>query len=144
VAEHHVPDEVYDEARKQFTEEELVNLTFALVAINAVPPLRGDLNPWSILLQALGWACVPLSIGVAMLRYRLYDVDVVIRRTLVYAALVAALAAVYLAGVAGLGAGFRDVTGLSSSLAVTLSTLAVVAAFQPLRRRIQIAVDRRF
>jgi hypothetical protein len=95
-------------------------------------------------LYTLDYALIPGAIGLAMLRYRLYDIDVVIRRTLVYAALVAMLAAVYLAGVAGLGAGLRAVTGLSSSLAVTLSTLAVVAAFQPLRARIQRAVDRRF
>jgi hypothetical protein len=98
----------------------------------------------SEVLFTVDYALIPGAIGLAMLRYRLYDIDVVIRRTLVYAALVAMLAAVYLAGVAGLGAGLRAVTGLSSSLAVTLSTLAVVAAFQPLRTRIQRAVDRRF
>jgi hypothetical protein len=95
-------------------------------------------------LYTVDYALIPGAVGLAMLRYRLYDVDVVIRRTLVYAALVATLAAVYLAGVAGLGAGLRAVTGLSSSLAVTLSTLAVVGVFQPLRGRIQRAVDRRF
>lgn len=98
----------------------------------------------SDVLYTLDYTLIPGSVGLAMLRYRLYDVDVVIRRTLVYAALVAMLAAVYLAGVAGLGVGLRALTGLSSSLAVTLSTLAVVAAFQPLRGRIQRAVDRRF
>jgi hypothetical protein len=95
-------------------------------------------------LYTVVYALIPVAVGLAMLRYRLYDVDVVIRRTLIYAALVATLAAVYLAGVAGLGAGFRALTGLSNSLAVTVSTLAVVAAFQPLRSRIQRAVDRRF
>jgi hypothetical protein len=95
-------------------------------------------------LYTVDYALVPAAVGLAMLRYRLYDVDVVIRRTLVYGALVGMLAGLYLAGVAGLGAGLRAATGLSSSLAVTLSTLAVVAAFQPLRRRTQRAVDRRF
>jgi hypothetical protein len=79
-----------------------------------------------------------------MLRYRLYDVDIVIRRTLVYAVLVAAQAAVYLAGIAHFGVIFRSLTGLSGSFAVTLSTLAVAAVFNPLRHRIQRAVDRRF
>ena len=95
-------------------------------------------------LYTVDYALIPVAVGLAMLRYRLYDVDVVIRRTLVYGALVGMLAGLYLAGVAGLGAGLRAATGLSSSLAVTLSTLAVVGAFQPLRRRTQRAVDRRF
>jgi len=95
-------------------------------------------------LYTIDYALIPASVGLAMLRYRLYDVDVVIRRTLVYAVLVAALAAVYLAGIAVFGLTFRAATGLGSSFAVTLSTLAVAAAFHPFRRRIQHAVDRRF
>jgi hypothetical protein len=95
-------------------------------------------------LYTIDYALIPASVGLAMLRYRLYDVDVVIRRTLVYAVLVAALAAVYLAGIAVFGLTFRAATGLESSFAVTLSTLAVAAAFHPFRRRIQHAVDRRF
>jgi hypothetical protein len=95
-------------------------------------------------LYTIDYALIPASVGLAMLRYRLYDVDVVIRRTLVYAMLVAALATVYLGGIAVFGILFRAATGLSSSFAVTLSTLAVAVAFQPLRRRIQATVDRRF
>jgi len=79
-----------------------------------------------------------------MLRYRLYDVDVIIRRTLVYAVLVAMLAGVYLGGVTLVGALLRTVTGSSGTVAVTVSTLAVAGAFQPLRRRLQAGVDRRF
>jgi hypothetical protein len=86
----------------------------------------------------------PALMGVAILRYRLYDIDVVIRKTLVYACLVASLAVVYLGGIALLGAVFRSATGASGALAVTLSTLAVAVAFQPLRHRIQRAIDRRF
>jgi hypothetical protein len=85
-----------------------------------------------------------MAVGVAMLRYRLYEIDVIIRRTLTYACLVVALAAVYLGGVALAGALLRQLTGSSSVLAVTLSTLVVALAFQPLRRRIQRAVDHRF
>jgi hypothetical protein len=95
-------------------------------------------------LYTLDYALIPLAVGLAILRYRLYEVDVVIRRTLVYAVLVAALAAVYLGGIAVFGMTFRAATGLESSFAVTLSTLAVAAAFHPFRRRIQDAVDRRF
>jgi hypothetical protein len=102
---------------------------------------------WLAAAQAIGLmstSLIPIAIGFAVLRYRLYDIDVIIRRTLVYSALLASLAAVYVGGVAVLGMTFRAVTGLSSSLAVTVSTLAVAAAFQPLRSRIRRAVDRRF
>jgi hypothetical protein len=95
-------------------------------------------------LYAVDYALLPLSVGLAMLRYRLYDVDVIIRRTLVYAVLVAVLAGVYLAAATLLGALLRAFIGSSGTVAVTVSTLAVVAAFQPLRRRIQVGVDRRF
>ena len=95
-------------------------------------------------LYALDYALLPLSVGLAMLRYRLYDVDVIIRRTLVYAVLVAVLAGVYLGGVALVGALLRSVTGSSGTVAVTVSTLAVAGTFQPLRHRIQRTVDRRF
>jgi hypothetical protein len=89
-------------------------------------------------------ALFPTLMGVAILRYRLYDIDVVIRKTLLYACLIATLALLYLGGIAGLGAVFRSATGASGALAVTLSTLAVAVAFQPLRSRIQRAIDRRF
>jgi hypothetical protein len=95
-------------------------------------------------LYALDYALVPLSVGLAMLRYRLYDIDVIIRRTLVYACLVAVLVAVYLAGVTLVGALLRHLIGSSGTVAVTVSTLAVAGAFHPLRRRIQAGVDRRF
>jgi hypothetical protein len=95
-------------------------------------------------LYALDYALLPLSVGLAMLRYRLYDVDVIIRRTLVYGCLVAVLAAVYVAGATLIGALLRNLIGSSGTVAVTVSTLAVVGAFQPMRRSIQRIVDRRF
>jgi hypothetical protein len=95
-------------------------------------------------LYAVDYALLPLSVGLAMLRYRLYDVDVIIRRTLVYAALIAVLVGVYLGGVTLLGALLRTVAGSSGTVAVTVSTLAVAGAFQPLRSRIQRTVDTRF
>jgi hypothetical protein len=87
---------------------------------------------------------VPVAIGVAMLRYHLYDVDLLINRTLVYGALTGILALVYLGSVVALQAFFRYLTGQDSQLAVVPSTLAIAALFSPLRRRIQSFIDRRF
>ena len=86
----------------------------------------------------------PAVMGLAILRYRLYDVDLVIRRTLVYACLVAVLGAMYLGGIAALGSLSASATGQSNEVAATITTLVVALAFQPLRRRIQHAIDRRF
>jgi len=91
-----------------------------------------------------GFALIPISIGVAVLRHRLYEIDVIIRRTLVYAALVGCLATLYLGGVYAIQTTVRTVSGQSGTLAVTVATLLVAAAFQPLRGRIQRAVDHRF
>jgi hypothetical protein len=89
---------------------------------------------------------VPISTGVAIARYRLYDIDIVINRTLVYGALTAALGAGYFGGVATLQALFRALTGQEQQpqLAIVVSTLAIAALFDPLRRRIQSLIDRRF
>jgi hypothetical protein len=92
----------------------------------------------------LSFGLIPVAIVFAVLRYRLYEIDVIIRRTLVYAALVAVLVALYLGGVTLVGGLVRTVAGGSGAVGVTVSTLLVAAAFQPLRSRIQRAVDHRF
>jgi hypothetical protein len=85
-----------------------------------------------------------IAVGVAVLRYRLYDVDVVINRTIVYGVLTALLVLVYFGGVAALQLVLRPLTGGESQLAVVVSTLAIAALFNPLRRRTQRFIDRRF
>jgi hypothetical protein len=87
---------------------------------------------------------VPTAIGFAVLRYRLYDIDVVINRTLVYGSLSVMLIAFYIGGIVLLQGVFVALTGQQSTLAVVASTLAIAALFTPLRRRIQFFIDRRF
>ena len=113
-----------------------------IVVVFAVYQATGRNHSDAIFL--IGTSIIPVATGLAMLRYRLYEIDVIMRRTVVYSALIVALAALYLGGVALLGWIFRSVTGQSGALAVTVSTLLVAAAFQPLRHRIQRTVDHRF
>ena len=87
---------------------------------------------------------IPIATGIAILRYRLYDIDILINRTLVYGSLTAILVAVYVGGVVGLQAVLRGLSGQESTLAVVASTLVIAALFNPLRRRVQGFVDRRF
>ena len=98
---------------------------------------------WPVLFLA-GASTVPVTIGIAILRHRLYDIDVIINRALVYGPLTVLLASAYVVGVVGLQAVFRALSGQESTLAVVASTLAIAALFGPLRRRVQALVDRRF
>lgn len=108
-------------------------------------------DPWSTAVDRVGWllflscmgAVLPAAIGIAIFRHRLYDIDLVINRTLVYVVLTTTLLATYALSVLVLGRLLDPLTG-DSALAVAGSTLAVAALFVPARRRIQSAVDRRF
>ena len=94
--------------------------------------------------MTLSFAGVPVAVGIAVLRYRLYEIDLIINRALVYGSLTATLALVYVGGVVGLQSVFRVLTGQGSNLAVVTYTLLIAALFGPLRRRVQALVDRRF
>jgi hypothetical protein len=98
------------------------------------------------LLGVAAFAGIPIAAGVAILRYRLYDIDLLINRTLVYGSLTVLLAAVYVGGVAATQTIFRALTGQEQQpqLAIVASTLVIAALFNPLRRRIQAFIDRRF
>jgi hypothetical protein len=102
-------------------------------------------NTWFYLAElAAWWLGYPLAIGLAVFKYRLYDIDLIIRRTLGYSVLTVLLALGYWAGVAALQMAARALTGSESSLAIILTTLGIAALFQPLRHRVQGAIDRRF
>ncbi len=122
-----------------------------------VPPVALAIVSYTVLSEAnlseslgfFAWTAFlvvfPLSITVSILRYRLYDIDVIIRKTLVYGLLTAVLGLVYFGGVVLLQRLFGALTGVTQSpLAVVVSTLAIAALFNPVRRRVQTLVDRRF
>jgi hypothetical protein len=87
---------------------------------------------------------IPLTIAVAILRHKLLDIDLIIRRTLVYGGATAILLLVYFSGVVGLQALFVFISEQRSGLALIISTLAIAGLFNPLRRRLQESIDRRF
>ena len=110
--------------------------------------LVGGDTPLTLLLLDAGFSLslllIPLSIGVAVLRSHLFDIDLLINRTLVYGLLTALLVLVYFGGIVALQRVFVALTGEKSTLAVVASTLAIAALFSPLRRGIQSFIDRRF
>ncbi len=108
-------------------------------------PLEQVLLGWvGRTLVLAGLAGIPISMGIAITRYRLYEIDIVINRTLVYGTLTATLVALYFGAVVLLQRLFVALTGERSTLAVVASTLLIAALFNPLRHRIQAFIDRRF
>ena len=99
-----------------------------------------------VYVSPLGYLLIPLTLGMAILRYRLWDIDILINRTLVYGMLTALLALVYIGLVVALQAFFKAITGQvgTSPLVIVISTLAIAALVQPLRHRLQKIIDRRF
>ena len=114
---------------------------FTVGAAVDLPPKDVAQRMLSMLLMDAFVLFIPLSIGVAVLRARLFDIDVVINRTLVYLPLTATLVALYLGGVVVLQRVFVALTGQQSTLAVVASTLAIAALFNPLRRWVQAFID---
>jgi hypothetical protein len=113
---------------------------------NTVYPAVGVTWVWwvGLILTAVGVVSSPVAMGIAIFRYRLYDIDMIINRTLVYGPLTATLVVLYFVGIVVLQRLFVVFTGEQSTLAVAASTLLIAALFTPLRRRIQSFIDKRF
>jgi hypothetical protein len=140
---------VSDATQRQQTKWVVLGIVAAAVGYCMFPVL--NLLQGGVLVSLLGYTAallllvlLMLSIVVAVLRYRLYDIDLIINRTLVYVTLTALLVAVYVGSVVSLQAALRALTGQESQLAIVASTLLIAALFNPLRRRTQAFVDRRF
>jgi hypothetical protein len=124
--------------------------TFAVGIILLIIPGAIDTPPWfewaGVAIFVAAGAGIPIAMGIAILRYRLYNIDLIINRTLVYGSLTVTLALVYLCGVAATEAIFRAFAGQEqqTQLAIVASTLIIAALFNPLRHRIQFFIDKRF
>jgi hypothetical protein len=119
----------------------VVTVTASPAASFELPGLAGALLS---ILATLALPSIPVAVGIAILKHRLYDIDIVINRTLVYGSLTATLVAVYVVCVVSLQYALRTLAVGESQLAVVASTLAIAALFNPLRRRIQGFIDHRF
>jgi hypothetical protein len=119
-----------------------ISATLAYVVSDSMG--AGWLEWVSSVLVVVGVVGLPVAVGIAILRYHLFDIDLIINRTLVYVLLTAVLAGVYLASIVVLQLLFRALTGGESQLVVVASTLAIAALFNPLRHRIQGFIDHRF
>jgi hypothetical protein len=104
----------------------------------------GWVRTTGILFMLVGFVGVPIAMGIAILKHHLYDIDLLINRTLVYGSRTAMLVALYFGAIVVLQRLFVLLTGQRATLAVVASTLLIAALFSPLRRRIQSLIDRRF
>ncbi|MGZ3625051.1 MAG: hypothetical protein ACXWPG_18000 [Ktedonobacteraceae bacterium] len=147
---------IYTPAQRQQTKWVIFGLTcflllflFAIVMDGLIPTVGGAGSLFHVAqtsLTLLAFLLIPLSVTIAILRSRLWDIDVVIRRTLVYSTLTVILALLYVGLVIGLESLVRLLTGQEgqSPVIIVASTLVIAALFQPLRHRIQAIIDRRF
>ncbi len=128
---------------KWFAAAAALSLVWTFV-VDGIPDGNRMFEAITAVLGLLVVPSIPIAAGIAIMRYRLYDIDRIVNRTLVYAALTATLALVYVGSVVLLRGLLFGFTGRSSQLTIVASTLAVAALFGPLRRRIQGFIDRRF
>ncbi len=126
----------------------VIAVLVALASSYILSDIPGEQSPLSVLASVVGFAGIalgiPVAIGIALLKYRLYDIDILINRTVVYGALTATLALVYIGSVIVLQSVFVALTGQKSALAAVTSTLVIVALFGRLSRSLQDLIDRRF
>ena len=134
--------------RAQRVEREQIKwLLFAaalFVVVYGIDLVLGGNNDLVVMLRNFAVMLLPAAIAIAILRYRLYDIDVIIRKTLVYAVLSALLALVYFGVIIVLQSIFEAVSGEQSPITIVVSTLIIAALFGALRRRVQDFIDRRF
>jgi hypothetical protein len=130
---------------KWFTYTAVVASSAALLTYTISEPMGALWLKWvGYVVMQVALICMPISMGIAILRYRLYEIDILINRTLVYGSLTAVLVALYFGVIVVLQSLFVSLTGQQSTLAVVASTLLIAALFTPLRRHIQSFIDRRF
>ena len=123
-------------------------VAIGIIAIFHFIPTNVTFNLSGLIVTNIIWPAafllIPLSIGFSILRYRLYDIDVLINRTLVYGSLTALLALLYVGLIVALQSLFQGMFHQNNAVAIVVSTLVIAALFQPLRHRLQRFIDRRF